>query len=1139
VEGIRVFDSSNSQIAELDRLVIPLPLWKALIGKLTLGNVVCDGLSADARYDAQHQLNFGQLVKEKPSTSSGTTPPAAPVESRPSRLPDISGSVRLTNCRATVSEPGKPTVFISHVEGLVTIPNINSVITDALDLTLRTGDSPEGSLDLSGSAAAIRQNQIALDHADIHQKIALANVDLQTVLPFVPASVGVDRLAGTVGVEIAVDVTGGKNAVIDASITGKKPVAIGGTALKGDTFKTDTFIATVPKLTAVFPDGLGNWQSSRIKVGSDAGSSPMMLKVDQGQITALADLLPQSILNLIHNDKPGSSGRLVVDSTFDLARSIPQLRNTFRLPARILLQSGAFTEKVMLNMTPTLADFSETLDTTPIVGMDVPAAGPSRPINIAPIHLAMSTADFGGGGTIPDLRKVNVTVASKSINGQFQGATLADLNGTLTANLTGAMDEVKQFLPDSKLIVAGNLEMKIGETGSLALAPYESALTVNVAGHDLQYSSDGITTASEPMLQLNASADLHGSAGGSVQSMPKFLLTLVTSRIQAPITMALVNANFATAAKSLLDQLQSGHLQIDVPDLKSLSEEARAFSRPAKPATAGEKAPPPVQVAGGSFAMSGDVSHDAAGLKINLNNIAGRKIAFTRGAAVFPAGPVDLKALIGIQTQSGQSIAQQLANINAKITGNLAQLSQLYAASGGEKPDAYPYRGDLTATENVGLHLNTITLSGGAQIAKFQCYTGSTVAFSEDLLSLDNDIALTTTTDDESIAISSLTVNTQSSGALKIALKNGSIHHLLTTRDMQLQPTMDYDLAKLWPIVQPIMGDDYKTLKITGQFQKQFNITGNYPAGQPSTVAIKTLHADGDLSVATLDYDGLNLQNLIVPFDLDNGKLVTVYAGKPAGQNTAAPAVANGGPLDLGNLTIDLTQSPPRLSAPANKILVSKLTINPLFANMFLARYLNNPVFTGNNNASGLLDLALDRCDALPMGDLVKQAVPANTGSANLKFSIANLHIGFAGIRGLSAVLKEDSFAASVNDGTVAVARGLATEHIHLVSGEYSLGFDGTVRLADEAFVPLNLSLGPVSVFAQKVIGTHDQKILSALPQTFNVPLRGTVSHASIDAGSVAKQLASIVVKIEGSHLLGGDNNGKNPLGGLLKGLGK
>jgi autotransporter translocation and assembly factor TamB len=272
VDGVRVFDAGKSQIAQLDHLVVPLPLWKAAMGNLSLGDVVCDGLSCDAKFDDQHRLNFAQLVK--PSTPSSATPPATPApagESKPSKLPNISGNIKLTNCQVTVSQPNQPTVFLGKINGEFKIPDINQPISDTLALTIRAGDGPEGSVNVSGTAAAIKANQVAVDSADIHQTVEVNDLDLQTAKPFIPASEGVDTLAGVLGIHVAVDLTGGKNAQVDAAITGKKQIAVGGKVLNGDTFSTDTFTVAVPKLTAVFPSGLNQWQTARVQVGSAAG----------------------------------------------------------------------------------------------------------------------------------------------------------------------------------------------------------------------------------------------------------------------------------------------------------------------------------------------------------------------------------------------------------------------------------------------------------------------------------------------------------------------------------------------------------------------------------------------------------------------------------------------------------------------------------------------------------------------------------------------------------------------------------------------------------------------------------------------------------------------------------------------------
>ena len=81
---------------------------------------------------------------------------------------------------------------------------------------------------------------------------------------------------------------------------------------------------------------------------------------------------------------------------------------------------------------------------------------------------------------------------------------------------------------------------------------------------------------------------------------------------------------------------------------------------------------------------------------------------------------------------------------------------------------------------------------------------------------------------------------------------------------------LSYDLAKLWPMVKPMLApetqEQLKDLKTAGQFKKTFNVGGSFPATtKPGEKAIKYLTADGALNVQLLDTSGINVQNLEIP----------------------------------------------------------------------------------------------------------------------------------------------------------------------------------------------------------------------------------------------------------------------------------
>ena len=51
-----------------------------------------------------------------------------------SKLPNISADIKLTNCTGTISQPNKPTVYLTKLDGEIKIPDINQPIADTLAL---------------------------------------------------------------------------------------------------------------------------------------------------------------------------------------------------------------------------------------------------------------------------------------------------------------------------------------------------------------------------------------------------------------------------------------------------------------------------------------------------------------------------------------------------------------------------------------------------------------------------------------------------------------------------------------------------------------------------------------------------------------------------------------------------------------------------------------------------------------------------------------------------------------------------------------------------------------------------------------------------------------------------------------------
>ena len=1420
LEGVQVFDDANVSIAQADRIVCPMPLWRAVTGRYPLGDTVIDGLSLDAKYDGQGRLNFAQLVKTTPPAPepAGAKPAAGPAE--PSKLPDVSGDIKLTNARGTVAQPGKPTVYLSGVAAEVKIPDVNSPVSDHLEAAVKVGDTgPVGHLVADGTASAVKASRVDPDAATIHQTADVTDLDLAAAKPFIPATAGVDTLAGLLAGHLALDVTDGKSATVDALLTGKQKVTIGGPILHGDTFTTNTFAAAVPKLTAAFPDGLGHWQTGRVQVGATQGSDPILLKIDQGQLTVVLDVVPQAVLNLGDGKAPGSAGHVVVKDHFDAAKIVGQLPHTARLGDGTALTGGTLDQLVDLTLTNDKGMVAVKTDLTGVAGNRT-VDGKAEPVTIKPISLALNATDIGGGSPVNGLRDLGLQLTSGFANADFHGATVGDLTGTLTAQLQQLQAELGQLVDFKGTKLAGDVAVHVNNQGQLTQAPYAATVQVDATVTNLQYADAAGPRVAEPLVRLDVTGQLHGSEKAAVEqikdlvvalkagdatnpsvdvelSVPTatlgaspsadFQLTRLNALIEplqqqfanvpageagivcgggtltgtasghydhdgvrldpsklslahltvqkqlatgqriaaisddtinlsvagtvatGPTTavrlsdlsvadtahlfdvhkgdgeLSLTKANdavsgrgqlavmadlgalsdvaqslarstatptptagriksghgtgtlafnaaasghtditgafdvpdldvasatgdtgpqaakltlkaasddaahtltadeisfkapFATAtvtglsvllsAPSTVGELQKASLAIDVPDLKTLDELLAAFTVPPPTPPAGAPAPtPPLVVTAGTFALRADVSQTGGNLTVNVPTLTADHVAFTRGTASYQAKPISghLAAVVG--TADGKTVLAQLRGLKVtqldldagpvaavsmpdpivvtdlsnpaasaaggvKVVGDLGDLSALLAAYEAKPADAYPYRGQYTLTEAVAGG-QAITLKGGLTVAKFQVMQGQQVQFAEDQLTTGNDLAFGG--DFNSVVIHTLTVAMQSSGALNVSVTDGSVIDFGKARALHLPVEVQYDLAKLWPIVHPMLltpgkPDAYADVKIAGAFKKSWLIGGSYPAG-PFATAVKPLQVDADLAVASLEHSGITVKNLDVPVTVRDGRAVTL---KPDG--TAAPvATLNDGQADLSALTIDLTQTPMRLSTPAKKVVLAKVSINPLFTTSVLGKVVNNPVFVGAEQATGLIDLSLDRCDRLPLGDLVKSASPANDGSADIRFSMSSVHIGLPQLAEVSSALNSSSFETHVTDATVAVAKGVETQHIAFVSGPYTIGFDGSIRLSDDAFVPMTVTL-PVAIALAKQ-GALNGSLKQYLPDTVPVALRGTAEHPQLALGDVVgkllKDAQAKAVKGGLGNLLGGNKGGGGAAGG-------
>jgi hypothetical protein len=472
------------------------------------------------------------------------------------------------------------------------------------------------------------------------------------------------------------------------------------------------------------------------------------------------------------------------------------------------------------------------------------------------------------------------------------------------------------------------------------------------------------------------------------------------------------------------------------------------------------------------------------------------------------------------------------------VNGDLARLARVAETFAGAKPNSYPYQGQLDLNEQFAkLALDPrLHLRGGGSITKFVVMgqpgpkgEPAPTLFSEPNVTIKNPLDFDLKT--LSVLIDKanpIAVALNSTGAAGVSV-SGTINDVALKRqiadDNPVSIVLSYDLAKLWPIVKPLLSPSqqqtYADMVISGKQSRQFKVSGSLPADRPFGQAVTMLKADGYLTIDSVSTQGITLQNFDFPIDLTGGVLRTVYADRPEGGNTAQPATCNGGTLDLGVITVDLRTDPMLLyvsgaTAAGPHYILKDVSINPAMSKSIMGKVLNNPAFVGANQARGLVTVSILQVDHLPLSGLMTQDSPLNKGTAEVQYSVKELQLGSE----LLAVFGNASVSAEIDNADVKFARGKVTEDTTMmIDGNKPLRFAGVVVLATDQFAPMTASI-PTALFAH-LIPINDRQYI---PDSVVVPMKGDMNHPKLELDQTIAQLIKDAAK-------------KAIMNGLLQGL--
>jgi hypothetical protein len=486
--------------------------------------------------------------------------------------------------------------------------------------------------------------------------------------------------------------------------------------------------------------------------------------------------------------------------------------------------------------------------------------------------------------------------------------------------------------------------------------------------------------------------------------------------------------------------------------------------------------------------------------------------------------PALMAALAGKEVPAGVQIGGELLL--------KADIAKVMALAGKSSPDAFAMTGMLTFKPKIALVQKAIVADFDGQIESLKVSQGAKTVVEEPKLTMGGHVSVDPNA--KVLAVDNTQI-TSASGLLdlkaSVKVSQYGAENKLENGVVDLTP----DLGKIWPIIYAMMPPVKQTsigqLVVTGRKTSHITFGGSFPTNRPYGEAIKLVSAGGDFPIESVDWKkyGVTLSGTI-PFTLKDGVVKFAYADK-----AATPLACNQGTIDLSKASIDLKGAEPRVNIDSNATIASKLQLNPVMASS-LGAYMS-PIFaSATGSATGSVDVICQRCDKLPLGQLMFSSLPANDGVAQFAININGLGLGGSGLDTLLSLVGGGGAGGSNQvsgnlQATVGLQQGRCQQKVTLpVNQTLKLPVDGDMRLADNYYNYLKLGLP--NTLAAPLLGKIGGLKLAAddLPPTIDVSFSGPANNLKLNT-DMKPLIASIAQQQVKKRLLGGASSG---LGGLL-----
>jgi len=662
--GVRVFQD-RAQIMELRRLRTDLSMLNLIRGDLyTLGKTKVEGLDLLLKVYPNGRTNLHRLLKLQPSD-------------KPLEMPPVSGQLE-ADFRATIEQAGKTPLMIDPSSLKLDIADINGPIANQLELALRLGSSPSGKVRTSGSLKLFQKGRLDPAALTADETIEVQSVDLNSLAAFLPAGGPISQIQGVANGKFLAKTAGGNEVTFEGQATADG-LTIAGPALRGDTYRSARLTMTVPPTT--FNRATGN-----IRTGNSAQNNQIVFQVDQGTAALTVDATQAALSNLAGNRAPGAPGRIALTADFDVAKLAEQLPHLLQLKQGIKPTSGRIHQETEIVLQPDKASLKQQVDLTDLAAVDAN----NQRIAAQPVHLAYSATSLGGGGVVPDLRDLVMTLQSSFATITGKGESLAKLTIEGKANLADLQRELGQFVNLGSVQMAGHATFNLTTSGQLAQEDNSATVDATVTATNLRITGPTTQPIDEPWMQATAKASLVRGKQAFIKAIRDAVVTVQTGSAQKPTVdiRALADVPFRSGATApaTMPTFEIARCNVDLPAaqkefgslLKVLQDRGWTFSS-------------------GSLALQGAGSYDGVAanvrsLKVDLADLSLDRIeasgqttsvlkrysATVDAAGTLRRGQQSLDLLIAKLTwsEAAKSLDQKTSLMNVSVSDTSLRLSQ-------------------------------------------------------------------------------------------------------------------------------------------------------------------------------------------------------------------------------------------------------------------------------------------------------------------------------------------------------------------------------------------------------------------------------------------------------------------------------